>query len=286
MREPRARRAPTCSARSLVAAIAAARAGHRQGPGLGLGRPRSLACFAVAAALVVAFVRRSPAHPAPVVEPALLRVRSFASANRASLLFFAGFGAMLLGSVLFMTESGTSRCCAPASCSRPARWRRPPWPSRPGAASAGSRAPALRRARLRAVRPRRLCGPADGGRPPTPVRCCPACCSGHRRRLHARAPLQRRRRRPPARPLRDRLGRLHDVPPARLRARRVLLVAVLGTPGSGDPVAAFDRGWVFIIIASGLGAVSALFIWRKRSTVEAPAAQNASARSRAAATAA
>ena len=65
-----------------------------------------------------------------------------------------------------------------------------------------------------------------------------------------------------------------------------ILVAVLGTPGSGDPVAAFDRGWVFIIIASGLGVVSALFIERKRSAVEAPAAQSASARSRAAATAA
>ena len=65
-----------------------------------------------------------------------------------------------------------------------------------------------------------------------------------------------------------------------------IFVAVLGTPGSGDPVAAFDRGWVFIIIASGLAAITALFIERKRSTVEAPAAQSAPARSRAAATAA
>ena len=36
-------------------------------------------------------------HPAPIVEPAMLRVRSFGLAVGASVLFFAGFGAMLLG---------------------------------------------------------------------------------------------------------------------------------------------------------------------------------------------
>src|SRR5919199_1849116 len=47
---------------------------------------------------------RSLRHPVPVVEPELLRRRSFALANAAALLFFTAFGAMLLSSVLFLTE--------------------------------------------------------------------------------------------------------------------------------------------------------------------------------------
>jgi hypothetical protein len=47
-----------------------------------------------------------------------------------------------------------------------------------------------------------------------------------------------------------------------------ILVAVLGTPSSVDPVAAFDRGWAFMVIASALGAGTALFM----GTVPIPAA--------------
>ena len=50
-----------------------------------------------------------------------------------------------------------------------------------------------------------------------------------------------------------------------------ILVAVLGTPGRVDPVAAFDRGWAFMVIASALGVVAALFI----GTVPIPAATQA-----------
>jgi hypothetical protein len=46
---------------------------------------------------------RSSRHPTPVVEPSMLRVRSFGLAVGASLVFFAGFGAMLLTGVLFLT---------------------------------------------------------------------------------------------------------------------------------------------------------------------------------------
>jgi EmrB/QacA subfamily drug resistance transporter len=46
---------------------------------------------------------RSERHVSPVVEPAMLRVRSFGLAVGASVLFFAGFGAMLLAGVLFLT---------------------------------------------------------------------------------------------------------------------------------------------------------------------------------------
>lgn len=47
---------------------------------------------------------RAVRHPAPIIEPALLRIRAVLLANVATMLFFAGFGAMILGSVLFLTE--------------------------------------------------------------------------------------------------------------------------------------------------------------------------------------
>ncbi len=56
-----------------------------------------------AAAGLALFARRCARHPSPVVDPAMLRVRSFAMANVAAILFSAAFGAMLLSNVLFMT---------------------------------------------------------------------------------------------------------------------------------------------------------------------------------------
>jgi MFS family permease len=53
---------------------------------------------------LAAFVRRSSTHPAPVIELALLRIRPVAIGNAAAMVFFAGFAAMLLGAVLFLTE--------------------------------------------------------------------------------------------------------------------------------------------------------------------------------------
>jgi MFS family permease len=48
--------------------------------------------------------RARPRHPAPVIEPSMLRVRNFALANLAAMIFFAGFGAMLLAGVLYLTQ--------------------------------------------------------------------------------------------------------------------------------------------------------------------------------------
>ncbi len=53
-------------------------------------------CWLVTAVLLPAIWRRSERHPAPIVDPAMLRVRSFGLAVGASMLFFGGFGAMLL----------------------------------------------------------------------------------------------------------------------------------------------------------------------------------------------
>jgi hypothetical protein len=88
----------------LTGGVGALTAAIVEGPTWGWGDDRVIALFAAAAALLAVFARRNVRHPVPVVEPELLRVRSFVAANVAGLLFFAGFGAMLLGGVLFLTQ--------------------------------------------------------------------------------------------------------------------------------------------------------------------------------------
>lgn len=75
-----------------------------QGPEWGWGDARVVGAFAGAALLAVAFFVRSSRHPSPVIELPLLRVRSFATANAASMVFFAGFASMLLSGVLLLTQ--------------------------------------------------------------------------------------------------------------------------------------------------------------------------------------
>jgi EmrB/QacA subfamily drug resistance transporter len=75
-----------------------------EAPEWGWGSGRVLGLFGGAVALLALFARRTATHPLPVVEPELLRVRAFAAANVGALAFFAGFGAMLLGGVLFLTR--------------------------------------------------------------------------------------------------------------------------------------------------------------------------------------
>jgi EmrB/QacA subfamily drug resistance transporter len=88
----------------LVVAVATLIGGIVEGPDWGWADGRVLALFAAAVVLFAAFAVRSARHPVPVVEPALLKVRAFAAANVAGVFFFIGFSAMLLGSVLWLTE--------------------------------------------------------------------------------------------------------------------------------------------------------------------------------------
>jgi EmrB/QacA subfamily drug resistance transporter len=88
----------------VIGAVGLLTTGIVQGPDWGWGDPRVVASFATSLALGVAFVARSARHPAPVIELPLLRVRSFATANTATIAFFAGFAAMLLSGVLLLTE--------------------------------------------------------------------------------------------------------------------------------------------------------------------------------------
>jgi EmrB/QacA subfamily drug resistance transporter len=104
VREPEDGRPDLLGAAELALGIGLLTLGIVKGPDWAWADFRTLAAFAAAAALIVAFVRRSARHHAPVIELPLLRVRSFALANLAALVFFAGFGAMLLSGVLLLTE--------------------------------------------------------------------------------------------------------------------------------------------------------------------------------------
>lgn len=63
-----------------------------------------LTAFALTPATALVVVCRGSTHRAPVLDPALLRLRSFAVANVASLIFSTGFFATLLCNVLFLTD--------------------------------------------------------------------------------------------------------------------------------------------------------------------------------------
>src|SRR5829696_1025622 len=87
----------------LTASVGALALGLVEAPEWGWGDTRTFAALAGSAGGLALFARRCARHPSPVVDPAMLRVRSFAMANVAAILFSAAFGAMLLSNVLFMT---------------------------------------------------------------------------------------------------------------------------------------------------------------------------------------
>lgn len=87
----------------LIGAVALLTLGLAQGPDWDWDG-RIVASFAAAVLLAVAFLLRCARHAAPVVELPLLRVPAFALAGAGTFLFFAGFGTMLLGNVLFLTS--------------------------------------------------------------------------------------------------------------------------------------------------------------------------------------
>ncbi len=75
-----------------------------QAPAWGWSDVRTIAALVVAVVGGGAFAARCATHAQPLVEPALVRVRSFSVADISALLFSASFAAMLLGNVLFMTD--------------------------------------------------------------------------------------------------------------------------------------------------------------------------------------
>jgi EmrB/QacA subfamily drug resistance transporter len=102
-REVDSGRPDVLGAGALIVAIGALVVAIVKGQEWGWGSPAILALLAVTAVGLPAIWWRSERHDSPIVEPAMLRVRSFGLAVGASVLFFAGFGAMLLAGVLFLT---------------------------------------------------------------------------------------------------------------------------------------------------------------------------------------
>ncbi len=103
VRHPDASRPDFLGAGLLTAAMATLVVAIIQGSTWGWASPRILGLFALTALLIALVGRRIATHPSPIVEPALLKVRTFSLATTASLLFFMAFAAMLLASVLFLT---------------------------------------------------------------------------------------------------------------------------------------------------------------------------------------
>ena len=88
----------------LAAAIGALTLGLVKGPDWGWGGTRTDAAWAVTAVCLLAFAVSSARHPAPVIAPALLRVRAFAWSNVTALLFSVPFAAALLTNILWMQQ--------------------------------------------------------------------------------------------------------------------------------------------------------------------------------------
>lgn len=102
-RERAAQRPDLLGALALVGAVGSLVVAIVNGQEWGWASPAVLALLAASVALSATIWRRSRNHPAPIVEPRILRVSGFALAVAASVVFFAGFGAMLLAGVLFLT---------------------------------------------------------------------------------------------------------------------------------------------------------------------------------------
>jgi EmrB/QacA subfamily drug resistance transporter len=102
-REPRTLFPDALGGLLLATGVAALVLAIVEGPDWGWASARIVGLFAGSAALLALFLARSARHRAPVIELSLFRVRSFAVANAGGFVFAAGFYAMLLCNVLFLT---------------------------------------------------------------------------------------------------------------------------------------------------------------------------------------
>ncbi len=103
VKDPNAQKADLVGAALLSVSVAGAVAAIVEGTDWGWTSPRILGAFAVAVASAAGLVVRSLRHPNPIIEPAVIRHRAVALADISSLAFFSGFGALVLGGVLFLT---------------------------------------------------------------------------------------------------------------------------------------------------------------------------------------
>lgn len=246
----------------IVLGIGVLALGLVKAPAWGWGSARTVATFAVALGGLAAFWRRCSTHRSPVIDPAMLRVRSFAMANLASVLFSAGFAAFLLADVLFMTEVWQRSVLIAGLCLAPG-----PATAAIFAASSGRY---INRFGQRALS-------AAG------ISIFGLGCLWWRLRVGV-APDYAGEMLPGLLITGVGVGLVlpslasaasSSLPPARFATgsavftmtRQVgfvlgvsILVAVLGTPSPSEVLSAFDDGWVFMLLTSVLGALAALSI--------------------------
>ena len=103
VRDPNAHKSDLLGAILLSVAVASLVAAIVEGSSWGWTSARTIGAFVLAAAASGWLVVRSFRHPNPILEPAVIRHRAVALADVSSLVFFSGFGALVLGGVLFLT---------------------------------------------------------------------------------------------------------------------------------------------------------------------------------------
>jgi EmrB/QacA subfamily drug resistance transporter len=261
-RDERQERPDLLGSALVIVAVGVLALGLVKAPAWGWGDTRTVLALAGAAVGLTAFWARCLTHRSPVIDPAMLRVRSFAAANVASVFFSAAFAAFLLANVLFMTTvwhdsvltAGVSLAPGPATAATFAAlsgrhinrfgqrslatvgitlfglgflW----WRLRVGQTHdyAGEMLPGLL-----------ITGMGVGLTLPSLASAASSSLPSARFATGSAVFVMGRQ-----------LGYVLGVS---------ILVAVLGTVTAADAIAAFDRGWVFMIIASALGATAAVFI--------------------------
>jgi EmrB/QacA subfamily drug resistance transporter len=103
VRDPAAHKSDLLGAALLSVSVASLVAGIVEGTDWGWLSARIIGAFVLAVASGTWLVLRSFRHPDPIIEPAVIRHRAVALADVSSLAFFSGFGALVLGGVLFLT---------------------------------------------------------------------------------------------------------------------------------------------------------------------------------------
>ncbi len=103
-RDPDAHRRPDIvGALGLAAAVGAIALALVKAPEWGWTSQPVIGVLSAGIVVLLAVLRHSAGHPAPVIDLTLLRIRSFSGAFGASALYYAGFGAFVLNSVEFLT---------------------------------------------------------------------------------------------------------------------------------------------------------------------------------------
>jgi NTE family protein len=102
-RSPGVKRMPDLRGALLLgAALGLVTTGVIKGPDWGWGDVRTMGAFAVSALALVGFVLSSRSHRSPLIDPALLQVRSFSVGNVLTILAGTGFYAYLLTHILYL----------------------------------------------------------------------------------------------------------------------------------------------------------------------------------------